>query len=397
MDDTDSTFDLFEPHYTDVRDLGHCVLAIGSIKVRGRGGGGRPTSRPRRSRNTGTDCSGASGTTGTPRWLWRQRGCPVEPSAEWSIGLTGFEPATSPTRTERATKLRHSPRGLRLAPPGGPLPYWGCVSACRTMLTLGFVLSSLAWMLAGEDDGSRAEPGQPAASRRSPRPSGARRCRRPRGAARAAAAARAASTSPPTSPLRAATAGASSSSATAGSIVDGRTQARHAVPRHLRSGLGARGRERPAFDGLRARLRPLAGASTSTTPTTRASSRSTSSGVRGPTQPRRPRLAPLGDTRAAPALQPQGRPGAGRPRRQPLRRLRRRRRRRRPGRERTEPGPDRSASSSASTHARTAATASRPATRSAVARVRGVRSMPTACATPTASRSTARTGQPDDR
>jgi membrane-associated phospholipid phosphatase len=29
-----------------------------------------------------------------------------------SIGLTGFEPATSPTRTERATRLRHSPRRL---------------------------------------------------------------------------------------------------------------------------------------------------------------------------------------------------------------------------------------------------------------------------------------------
>ncbi len=27
------------------------------------------------------------------------------------IGLTGFEPATSPTRTERATRLRHSPNG----------------------------------------------------------------------------------------------------------------------------------------------------------------------------------------------------------------------------------------------------------------------------------------------
>src|SRR3954451_20803864 len=27
------------------------------------------------------------------------------------IGLAGFEPATSPTRTERATKLRHSPCG----------------------------------------------------------------------------------------------------------------------------------------------------------------------------------------------------------------------------------------------------------------------------------------------
>jgi hypothetical protein len=31
------------------------------------------------------------------------------------IGLTGFEPATSPTRTERATKLRHSPNEPRLA------------------------------------------------------------------------------------------------------------------------------------------------------------------------------------------------------------------------------------------------------------------------------------------
>ena len=27
------------------------------------------------------------------------------------VGLTGFEPATSPTRTERATRLRHSPKG----------------------------------------------------------------------------------------------------------------------------------------------------------------------------------------------------------------------------------------------------------------------------------------------
>ena len=51
-----------------------------------------------------------------------------------------------------------------------------------------------------------------------------------------------------------------------------------------------------------------------------------------------------------------------------------------------------SASSSASIPSPAAATASRPATRSVVARVRWVRSMPTACATPTASRSTARRG-----
>ena len=38
------------------------------------------------------------------------------------IGLTGFEPATSPTRTERATKLRHSPNGPRVAPSCAALP-----------------------------------------------------------------------------------------------------------------------------------------------------------------------------------------------------------------------------------------------------------------------------------
>jgi ketosteroid isomerase-like protein len=35
--DTAETFDVFRPAYTDVRDLGDRVLAIGSIKVRGRG------------------------------------------------------------------------------------------------------------------------------------------------------------------------------------------------------------------------------------------------------------------------------------------------------------------------------------------------------------------------
>jgi len=39
LDDTVASFDLFEPDYTDIRDLGDRVLAIGSIRVRGRGSG----------------------------------------------------------------------------------------------------------------------------------------------------------------------------------------------------------------------------------------------------------------------------------------------------------------------------------------------------------------------
>src|SRR5207237_2869761 len=35
-----------------------------------------------------------------------------------SIGATGFEPATSPTRTVRATRLRHAPRRLILSGDG---------------------------------------------------------------------------------------------------------------------------------------------------------------------------------------------------------------------------------------------------------------------------------------
>jgi hypothetical protein len=35
--DTAETFDIFRPAYTDIRDLGDRVLAIGSITVRGRG------------------------------------------------------------------------------------------------------------------------------------------------------------------------------------------------------------------------------------------------------------------------------------------------------------------------------------------------------------------------
>lgn len=39
MADTAETFEVFVPDYTDVRDLGDRVLAIGSIRVRGRGSG----------------------------------------------------------------------------------------------------------------------------------------------------------------------------------------------------------------------------------------------------------------------------------------------------------------------------------------------------------------------
>jgi len=37
--DTEEMFDLFEPEYTDFRDLGDNVLAIGTLTVRGRGSG----------------------------------------------------------------------------------------------------------------------------------------------------------------------------------------------------------------------------------------------------------------------------------------------------------------------------------------------------------------------
>jgi ketosteroid isomerase-like protein len=39
MADTAQTFDLFRPEYADVRDLGDRVLAIGSIRVRGKESG----------------------------------------------------------------------------------------------------------------------------------------------------------------------------------------------------------------------------------------------------------------------------------------------------------------------------------------------------------------------
>ena len=37
--DTEEMFDYFHPEYTEVRDLGDSVLAIGTLTVRGRGSG----------------------------------------------------------------------------------------------------------------------------------------------------------------------------------------------------------------------------------------------------------------------------------------------------------------------------------------------------------------------
>src|SRR5215208_3769819 len=77
------------------------------------------------------------------------------------IGLTGFEPATSPTRTERATKLRHSPMGRRLA-----LPYCGCVSARRY---IGLVLL-VAFAGCSDGDSERTMATRPAVRTQSEEP-----------------------------------------------------------------------------------------------------------------------------------------------------------------------------------------------------------------------------------
>jgi SnoaL-like protein len=37
--DTRDTFEVFEPRYSDIRDLGDRVLAIGKLRIRGRGSG----------------------------------------------------------------------------------------------------------------------------------------------------------------------------------------------------------------------------------------------------------------------------------------------------------------------------------------------------------------------
>ena len=115
------------------------------------------------------------------------------------VGLTGFEPATSPTRTERATKLRHSPKGRRLA-----LPYCGCVRARRYILPrVARRVRRLQRGRLGADHGHEA--GRAGTQSRRGR-------RRPRRSARCGCCGSAASTSRPTSRLRAATGAGSSSS-----------------------------------------------------------------------------------------------------------------------------------------------------------------------------------------
>jgi hypothetical protein len=39
LDDTEDMFEIFQPSYTDLRDLGDRVLAIGSLRMRARGSG----------------------------------------------------------------------------------------------------------------------------------------------------------------------------------------------------------------------------------------------------------------------------------------------------------------------------------------------------------------------
>jgi hypothetical protein len=48
------------------------------------------------------------------------------------IGAPGFEPGTSPTRTVRATRLRHAPRGA-IIPEGGPRQFFPCGGSAATL------------------------------------------------------------------------------------------------------------------------------------------------------------------------------------------------------------------------------------------------------------------------
>ena len=105
-----------------------------------------------------------------------------------------------------------------------------------------------------------------------------------------------------------------------------------------------------------------------------------------------PGLGRLVINQAAPAVrQPQRRPAPVRRRRAALRGLRRRRRGRRPRRQRPEPRhAARQAHPHRPAHSAARPTRSRPATRSRAPPAGATRSGPTGCATPTASRSTAR-------
>ncbi len=49
------------------------------------------------------------------------RSIPPSHSGFLLVGVTGFEPATSSSRTTRATKLRHTPKALTRSGPSGSL------------------------------------------------------------------------------------------------------------------------------------------------------------------------------------------------------------------------------------------------------------------------------------
>ena len=61
-----------------------------------------------------TPQSDASGTQNVPKWCnnrpQMKKGQRLAPlTCDYVVGLTGFEPATSRSRTERYTKLSHNP------------------------------------------------------------------------------------------------------------------------------------------------------------------------------------------------------------------------------------------------------------------------------------------------
>ena len=169
------------------------------------------------------------------------------------IGLPRFELGTSPTRTERATRLRHSPTGPSLA-----LPYSSCVSArARRVAAAAAVFLVVAGCTSGDDesDSASAEATSPASGDAAstgppPRPPG-----RPR--PRCASCAWAASTSRPTSRLRAATGAGSWWSAPGRIRVVSGGRVLGTPFLDISDLVTTGGRERAPLDGVRARLRPL--------------------------------------------------------------------------------------------------------------------------------------------
>ena len=114
VDDTDATFDLFEPTTPMSATLATAYLRSARSRSAAAEAAWRLTSLPRRSRNTGTDCSGASGTTGTPRWLWRQRGCPSR--AERGVGQSVCITSTAPSNGSPCAGVSAPTLALRACP-----------------------------------------------------------------------------------------------------------------------------------------------------------------------------------------------------------------------------------------------------------------------------------------